>query len=360
MCGDGEWSDNFEGTLSQSPEEFALEGGGTYCLGEDGVEITLDGSQTGIEYELFLDGTATGITVDGTGSPISFGLVADEGYYEAVGSNENCTYNMQNQVEVSVAYAPFEPGTPTGPVTICTEATSDYSSEGADGADSYEWVLAPEEAGSISFDGLNATVTWNSEFNGAATISLYGINDCGNGNPSQPLEVSVGAPMPEILGESMVCDFSDETYEVTANEGSTYTWVVTGGTISDGQGTNMITVAWEGVGSGTISVDEETADGCSGSSEEFTVEIDDCTAIGENELLNSIQVSPNPASTSISIHAETTITFVSIYTLSGQVMFDTERPGKNQPIDISDLKPGMYLILIQTDSGSVSKKIIIE
>lgn len=75
MCGDGEWSDELECTQYTSPDEFNLEGGGSYCLGGDGVEITLDGSQSGIDYELFLDGESTGIIVAGTGSEITFGLL---------------------------------------------------------------------------------------------------------------------------------------------------------------------------------------------------------------------------------------------------------------------------------------------
>lgn len=360
MCGDGEWSDNFEGTLSQSPDEFALEGGGTYCLGTDGVEITLDGSQTGVDYELYLDGVSTGNVVAGTGSALSFGLVTDEGYYEAVGFNDNCTYTMQNQVEVSVAYPPLEPETPVGPETVCTEATSDYTSEGSEDADSYEWALAPEEAGTISFDVLSATVTWNSEFNGTATISLFGINDCGDGNPSELLEVSVGAPSPVVIGESMVCDFSDEIYEVANNEGSTYSWVVTGGTISEGQGTSMITVAWQGVGSGSVSVDEETADGCSGSSEEFAVEIDDCTGFEDIIFKNTITISPNPAIDRFTLTSVNELIEVSILQLGAQSIQTFKANGNKTEINTSHLRQGIYLLKVVTDQGITIKKLIIQ
>lgn len=360
MCGDGDWSDNLESTLSQSPEEFTLEGGGSYCLGEDGAEITLNGSETGVEYELFLDGATTGIIIEGNGSPISFGLLMDEGYYEAVGTIADCSYTMQNQVEVSLNYPPLEPGTPVGPTTVCTELTSDYSSEGSEDADSYVWGISPEFAGIIDENGLEATVTWDSEFAGSALITIAGINDCGEGNPSEVLEVNVGAPNPQVMGESEVCDFSEEMYEVNNNEGSTYTWEVTGGTVADGQGTNMITVSWEGVGEGAVIVEEETADGCAGSSEMFDVMIDDCTAIGDIKLLNSIKVSPNPASTTLFINAETVITSVNIYSLTGQLMLVNEDISSNQSVDVSNLGSGLFLIRIQTKSGSVSKKLIIE
>ena len=46
ICGDGEWSENYEGTLYLSPAAFNIEGGGNYCLNGDGVEITLAGSES--------------------------------------------------------------------------------------------------------------------------------------------------------------------------------------------------------------------------------------------------------------------------------------------------------------------------
>lgn len=362
MCGDGEWSDELSCTLSTSPDEFNLEGGGSYCLGDDGVEITLDGSQSGIDYELFLDGTTTGIIVAGTGSELSFGLVTEEGYYEAYGSNTECSVSMTGQVQVSVSFPPLEPDTPSGPEAICDEATSDYESTGTGDADSYIWMISPEEAGTISGDGLNATVTWSSEFMGTAMISLSGVNDCGEGNPSESLEVSVGSPTPEIDGEATVCDFSSESYSVTENEGSAYTWVVSGGEITEGQGTYMVTVAWAGVGYGTITVEEETAGGCTGSSEEFETMIDDCTGIGEDSLLEEVSVYPNPATSQVNIglNIEQGVKYtLTIYNTMGQLMYSINETGSSSQqkhiIQTSDFPKGLYIVSVQSKEASLWK-----
>ncbi len=68
MCGDGLWSDEFAGSIYLTPDVFVVEGGGSYCVGGDGVEITLSGSQEGVDYELYFEGDPSGNIVAGTGS----------------------------------------------------------------------------------------------------------------------------------------------------------------------------------------------------------------------------------------------------------------------------------------------------
>lgn len=346
LCGDGEWSDLIECTLYTSPTEFNLDGDNSYCLGGDGVEITLDGSQTGVDYELYLDGISTGVIVSGTGSDISFGFVTEEGFYDAKGFNSSCLVPMSGQVQVSIDYPPLEPETPSGPSAICEELTSEYSTTDQGDADSYGWILSPEAAGTITGTGTEAQVTWDESFSGMAYVSVYGVNFCGDGNPSEVLEINVGTPTPEISGESMVCDFSDEVYEVTNNEGSIFTWEVTGGTITEGQGTNMINVSWEGVGTGSLMVNEETADGCIGSSEEFTVVIDDCTGIGQVSE-NILSVYPNPGTNYVYLSGDITKNLkVRVYSLSGQLKLEKEIDASNSKLDISTLPKGIFLLKV--------------
>ncbi len=354
LCGDGTWSDNFEGTVFQSPSLFTVEGGGSYCLGGDGVEITLDGSETGISYELYLDGDPTGNTVDGTGSAISFGLITDEGYYTVYGSNGNCNQMMTDQVQVIILYPSLEPGDPTGPDTVCNNETSDYTSSGSDDADSYVWTLSPDTAGTITGNVLSATVEWNSDFSGTATVSIAGVNACGEGNPST-LDVEVGdIPVPVITGENEVCDNTSEDYSTEDNDGSTYTWEVTGGTITDGQGTSAVTVFWGEPGTGYLTVAEESDPGCSGSSEEFDVTIDNCTGIGEEKENSKLLVYPNPAQNTLTVEFNNAVsgkTEISISNLPGQVVLQKtmEATSGKQSLhfDVSNLVNGLYIIKIQ-------------
>ncbi|MEJ2596341.1 MAG: T9SS type A sorting domain-containing protein [bacterium] len=359
ICGGGDWSDDLEGTVYEGPVAYNLQGGGSYCLGEDGVEITLDNSDTGIEYELYLNSEATGIIVEGTGSEISFGLVTEEGYYTCIGSNDNCELNMSEQIQVEILYPPTEPAAAEVPDVICQESSSDYTSQGADDADSYVWELTPEDAGSIVATGLEATVEWNAEFSGTAYVSLYGINDCGEGDPSEALEVSVGAPNPVVEGEGLVCDWSEEIYAVEDHAGSSYTWEVTGGTITMGQGTYTVTVEWEGEGSGTIMVSEETADGCEGESEQFGVTIDDCTRIGDNEHDDNLSISPNPATHQVSIMSGSVIEQISIFDQTGQLVKRVDANRAKISVDIRELRKGIYFIKVKTSDRITARRLMV-
>ncbi|MFK5856502.1 MAG: PKD domain-containing protein, partial [Bacteroidota bacterium] len=81
MCGWGPWSNVLNCTLNFNPYMFSLSEGGGYCSGGNGIEIILDGSETGVDYELFLDGTSTGTILAGTGNSLSFGLQTGQGIY---------------------------------------------------------------------------------------------------------------------------------------------------------------------------------------------------------------------------------------------------------------------------------------
>jgi len=364
ICGDGDWSDNYEGTLYLSPEAFDLEGGGSYCLDGDGVEITLAETETGIDYELYKDGEPTGNIVAGTGDEISFGLLLEEAYYTAFGYSDYCSTTMNEEVSVVIDFPPIEPATPTGPLAVCNDEVSEYESDGVDDADSYTWTLSPEEAGVLAADELTASVEWSTTFNGTAYISLFGINECGNGNTSAEIEILVDAiPEPEIDGEELVCDNHTEDYVVEENAGNTYNWEVTGGTITEGQDTYLVTVQWGEPGDGLLTLVETSPNGCVGDTAEFGVLVDDCTGLIESEKLNYLKVYPNPASNLITIEfdseskANSTIT---VFNQLGQTLIEKEMniesTKKVYQFNISHLQKGMYIIRIADGEGVITIK----
>jgi uncharacterized protein (DUF1501 family) len=65
-------------------------------------------------------------------------------------------------------------------------------------------------------------------------------------------------PPPVITGTSDVCEDGTNTYSVPALPGATYQWVVVGGTIVTGQGTNIITVKWTNGAAGSVKVIQTT------------------------------------------------------------------------------------------------------
>lgn len=356
VCGEGPWSGNFEGTLHAVPEAFELTGGGAFCENSTGVEIGLDGSETGIDYELMLDGVLTGNIVPGTGSAISFGLANVAGSYEALGSNEYCSSYMQNQLPVYEIFTPGQASMPEGPETVCLEESSEYITNGLQDAENYDWTLTPDEAGTLAPSGLEVTITWNAEFSGLASLSVMGTNDCGDGEESPALEISVNyLPAPEISGLSLVCELEDVSYSVAEHEGNTYNWEVTGGTVTTGQGTAEVVITWGAPGMGTIVVTEENENGCGGESESFEVTIDECIGISEAGEQNSIKVFPNPANENINITV-VSVSDVMIYSISGQLLLVQKGISGTYQMDVSGLENGTYVVKVVGNNDSFTSR----
>jgi len=106
------------------PSDFAMTGGGAYCMGDTGVHIGLAGSQTGVNYELYMGGTASGSPVAGTGSAIDFGLVTSAGTYSVLATNagSGCSVAMSGTLSVTINPVPAT-FTVTGGGTYCAGDT---------------------------------------------------------------------------------------------------------------------------------------------------------------------------------------------------------------------------------------------
>ena len=80
-----ESSMNGSTTIFISPTAFNVSPAGTNC---SGTIIGLDNSETGVSYQLIVDGIANiGVPVSGTGSAISFGVVVVAGNYSVIATN---------------------------------------------------------------------------------------------------------------------------------------------------------------------------------------------------------------------------------------------------------------------------------
>ncbi|KAF0234955.1 MAG: hypothetical protein FD181_3583, partial [Prolixibacteraceae bacterium] len=130
---------------------------------------------------------------------------------------------------------------------------------------------------------INGNYTWITSQNGQGSAFTYhaqitsGIYEVWQYNPytentsiitsniagKQSGEVFIYAnPVPEITGEANPCYKTSVTYS-TASGMNTYFWTVANGTIGSVQGTNQITVNWDGVsGAASVSVTYTDANGC--------------------------------------------------------------------------------------------------
>ena len=89
--------------INPLPAVFTLTGGGSYCAGGAGADVSLTGSSTGISYQLF-NGSATGSPTAGTGAVLDFGTLTTPGTYTAVGTNlaTGCHVSMTSSATINI------------------------------------------------------------------------------------------------------------------------------------------------------------------------------------------------------------------------------------------------------------------
>ena len=108
-------------SVNPIPPQFNVTGSGTYCAGTSGLDVGLDGSTTGITYDLYAS-TSLITSQLGTGSPLDFG-VQPAGDYQvlAVNNTTSCFVYMTGSAHVTMTptMSPVVSITASGGTTIC-------------------------------------------------------------------------------------------------------------------------------------------------------------------------------------------------------------------------------------------------
>jgi len=95
--------------VNGSPSAYTVTGGGSYCTGSSVMpSVSLSSSNSGINYQLYRSGTATGAPVTGTGATINFGTETAAGIYTVVATDATtgCTKNMPGSATVTISPLP--------------------------------------------------------------------------------------------------------------------------------------------------------------------------------------------------------------------------------------------------------------
>lgn len=90
------------------PSLFHMTGGGNVVPGGSGVAVGLSGSEVGVVYKLMKNGQYSGTNKAGTGSAISFGLIAQAGNYTCLAKvdGSDCSREMEGVAVVTGQGAP--------------------------------------------------------------------------------------------------------------------------------------------------------------------------------------------------------------------------------------------------------------
>ena len=302
-------SSNTTVTVNALPTPFTLTGGGSYCVGGTGVTVGLNSSQSGVKYQLALNGINTGSAISGTGSAISFGIQTAVGTYTVTGTNTNttCSTAMTGSASVSVNALPAAPAAIAGNASVCMGYTIFLTDATTPGV----WSTSAPAVATVSTTGVVTGVA-----GGTATIRYTVTNNSGcansttttvtvNSPPVQPGKFTASATKVS-LGQSNV------PFTVPLVSGVTYKWSYSGTGATITGTSNSVLVSFSSTAtSGILSV--TASNGC-GTSIARTVAINglksltipsDTTQVaavivaqGANleliSLTNELKIYPNP------------------------------------------------------------------
>ena len=190
---------------------------------------------------------------------VSYGASAISGNVSVYGTN-SCGNGASSSLAVTVNPRPIP--TISGPATVCAGTTGNiYTTEA--GMSNYTWTVSA--GGTITAgQGTNSlTVTWNTAGAQNVTVTYTNTAGCSASTPAT-YNITVNAlPIPTITGNNNLCQGSTGVSYTTQAGMSNYVWAVSaGGSITGGQGSNAITVNWNGSGAQTVSVNYTNASGC--------------------------------------------------------------------------------------------------
>ena len=148
-------------TVNPKPATFDVTGGGTYCEGGTGLHVGLNGSDTGVKYQLYYGASAMPDSL-GTGSPIDFGLHTGSGSYVIYATNINtsCVIEMLGSANIAItnSVVPTVSVASLSGDTVCVGSTVTFSAAPVNGgtAPLYAWHINSVTVTS----GTSATYTY--------------------------------------------------------------------------------------------------------------------------------------------------------------------------------------------------------
>jgi photosystem II stability/assembly factor-like uncharacterized protein len=343
--------------------------------GEDGkVMITNDGGSTwfdtiaGPYFHLFhgvhvfntdstyIAGTPEGIfkTNDGGTNWVS-NYAGGNNYamYKIAVTPDNTMFICGSQGKIFRKKSTFQAAFTVSQQNACIVAQLFYTAQSPQ-ASSWEWSF-PGGSPSSSNVQNPGPIVYSSP--GDYDVQLIASNGISSDTLLMPNYVHILLPAtPAITGSSIVGEYNSYVYAVTNTPGNTYAWTVSGGTITSGANSSVITVQWGAAGQGTVDV-TETNPGCSSyTSLPVTITIN----IGINESGDKKPgIYPDPTSGLLNISGMSSLRRIQICDITGNLVKDIDcQSNNNAKVDISHLKAGTYLVIFEQTNGVKSGKTI--
>jgi hypothetical protein len=239
-------------------------------------------------------------------------------------------------------------------------------------------------------EGELVTFTANTSNGGSNPSFIWFVNGAASG-PSQPSFSYIpenGDEVSLLFISNANCvtnsPVTSNTIEVTVEDNPTVSWdifepgtlcifwepvALTGGMPEggtyEGEGVidNVFYPAMAGTGAHEITYTYTSPLGCTGSAS-YSLFVDVCTGLAEQNALTQVNLYPNPASKRLNVSFDQTLVKVNsfmVVDMLGEVVLQIDRPEKasSYAFELSALKPGTYLLRIITDKKVVNKTFIV-
>lgn len=270
-------------------------------------------------------------------------------------------FTVMDTVIVTVAPFPSTPAMPEGEMEFCQGSENmEYKTLQIENANSYSWMIDPVEAGTVTGSDTLAMVNWSMDFSGNATISVAGMNDCGEGDYSDGLSVSINT-LPEIsitLTSDSVCVYNEN-------------FILEGGLPANGEFSGDFVTDGEfspeeaGVGTHIITYTYTDGNGCTNMAE-TELYVGEC--LGIDEFANNIQVElyPNPNNGVFTLNLSTDgneVVNIRVLNNIGEEVYKLDNITVNNSykneLNLSKYSEGLYFIHISSGDSYYLKKILV-
>ena len=237
---------------------IAITGAASSCVNSTGNVYTTDAGMTNYLWSVSAGGTIT----DGPGTneiKVTWNTTGPHSVSVNYTDGNGCSAALPTIHNVTVNPLPVP--TISGSASVCDLSAIVYTTQ--PGMTNYSWSVT---GGAITGDGgltnNTATVTWNGVGPGTISVNYNDGNSCSAAAPSVYNVTVNSLPVPTITGPSPVCLNSTGNVYYTESGMTGYSWSISGGNITAGTGTNLVTVTWISTTSPSISVNYADLNGC--------------------------------------------------------------------------------------------------
>ena len=164
-----------------------------------------------------------------------------------------------------------------------------------------------------------------------------------------------------IVGNTDPYSATLHEYTYTETPGSTYEWTVQGGSVTDGDGTSILSVVWTDEGNGSVCVVETTADGCVG--QEVCLDVLVRLSSVQELPQGQFEVYPNPARDWLQLQWTGPVlnnARVVLRDAAGRVVL-SQQVAEQEALDVSSFGAGAYVLEFSVpEFGSIQRQVVIQ